>query len=46
MNDNIKRLPTSIVQWVLLNEITDNVINRLMESNVSKVTSHKLLYHT
>jgi hypothetical protein len=31
-----------LVQWAQLNEITDNVINWVMESNSSKVTTPKL----
>ncbi len=34
------------VQWVPLNGITDNGINQLMESNLSWLTSPKLLFHT
>ncbi len=33
------------VQWTLLNGITDNVINRLMWSNLSRLTSPKFLFH-
>ncbi len=34
------------VLWRLLNGITENDINRLIESDLSRFTSPKLLYHT
>ena len=34
------------IQWAPLNGITDNRINRLMASNLSRMTSPKLLFHT
>ncbi len=36
----------NIIQWAPLNGITDNRINRLMGSNLSRMTSPKLLFHT
>ena len=35
-----------LVKGAPLNEITDNVINQLMESNFSQFTSHKVHFHT
>ncbi len=37
---------TCLLQWMPLNGITDNGINQLMESEVSRFTSPKLLCHT
>ncbi len=34
------------VQWSQLNRITDNVINWLKGSNLSLLTSSKLIFHT
>ncbi len=34
------------IQWTPLNGITDNGLNRLMESDISRFTSPKLLCHT
>ncbi len=34
------------VQWVPLNGITENEINELMRSKLSRLTSPKLLLHT
>jgi hypothetical protein len=54
ISDHIKHLPLyfvisyqcdKYVQWAPLNGIMDNGINRLMESNLSRFTSPKLVFH-
>jgi hypothetical protein len=36
----------TVNDWAQLNEITYNVINRLMGSNLSRITSPKLHFHS
>jgi hypothetical protein len=36
----------NLIQWAPLNGITDNRINRLIASNLSRMTRPKLLFHT